>query len=66
MPAVVMGLSSIVCRVDSKLLKSGDRIQVGRTLMIFTGGPEPASTRSLEEIEIVALGDDDEPSRDSQ
>lgn len=36
-------------RVAREYLRSGDRVQVGRTLMIYTGGPEPndsASTRS--------------------
>ncbi len=40
-------------QVRSMMLHSGDRVQVGRTLMIFTGGPEPHSTRSIEGVEIV-------------
>lgn len=40
-------------RVDTQRLRSGDRVQVGRTLMIFTGGPEPYSTRSLDAVKIV-------------
>ncbi len=41
-------------RVTRKILHSGDRVQVGRTLMIFTGGPDPHSTRSAAGVEIVA------------
>lgn len=41
-------------RVESKVLKSGDRVQVGRTLLIFTGGPEPLSSQAIERVEIVA------------
>ena len=40
-------------RVESQVLKSGDRVQIGRTLMIFTGGPELKSTRSVDAVEIV-------------
>lgn len=40
-------------RVESKVLHGGDRVQIGRTLMVFTGGPDPHSTRSLESVEIV-------------
>lgn len=28
-------------RITSQVLRSGDRVQIGRTLMIFAGGPEP-------------------------
>lgn len=41
-------------KVTSQALKSGDRVQIGRTLMIFTGGPELQSTRSIDAVEIVA------------
>ncbi|MEM7476664.1 MAG: ATP-binding protein [Planctomycetota bacterium] len=40
-------------RITSHALRSGDRIQIGRTLMIFTGGPELNSTRSIDAVEIV-------------
>ncbi len=40
-------------QVRSQTLKSGDRIQVGRTLLIFTGGPEPHSTEAVDAVEIV-------------
>ena len=46
-------------RVQSHVLKSGDRVQVGRTLMIFTGGPDLNSTRSIEAVEIVTPGSAD-------
>ncbi|RMF40612.1 MAG: FHA domain-containing protein [Planctomycetota bacterium] len=34
-------------RIERHPLRTGDRIQVGRTLMIFTGGPTPLSTEQL-------------------
>ncbi len=40
-------------KVGRKELQSGDRVQVGRTLMIYTGGPEPHSSRSQPEVELV-------------
>jgi two-component system, NtrC family, sensor kinase len=40
-------------RIESKVLQGGDRVQIGGTLMVFTGGPDPHSTRSLEAVEIV-------------
>ena len=43
-------------RIDRKVMQSGDRVQVGRTLMIYTGGPEPQASRSAEHVEIVAPG----------
>lgn len=39
-------------RVSRKELQSGDRVQVGRTLMIYTGGPEPHSSRSQAAVEL--------------
>ena len=41
-------------RIERKELQSGDRVQVGRTLMIYTGGPEPNPSRLLSHVEIVA------------
>ncbi len=38
-------------------LKSGDRVQIGRSLMIFTGGPELQSSQSAEQVKIVNDGD---------
>ncbi len=40
-------------RIASQLLRSGDRVQVGRTLMIFTGGPEPQSAVAKQFVDIV-------------
>lgn len=50
-------------RVDKKLLQSGDRVQVGRTLMIYTGGPEPHAQAVAEQVEIVS---DNSPANRSQ
>lgn len=47
-------------RIDRQILQSGDRVQVGRTLMIYTGGPEPHSTRSHGQVEIVEKYQSDE------
>lgn len=41
-------------RVKSQVLRSGDRVQVGRSLLIFTGGPEPYSSAVAEAVEIVS------------
>jgi len=48
-------------QIQSLVLHSGDRVQLGRTLMIFTAGPEVHSVRSdpmshvtSEQVEIVA------------
>lgn len=40
-------------RIKQHVLHSGDRVQVGRTLMIFTSGPDPHTTQSLDGVEIV-------------
>lgn len=50
-------------KIEKQTLHSGDRVQLGRTLMIFTGGPEPHSTRSLDGVEIVAQRDPQELSQ---
>ncbi len=42
---------------QSQMLKSGDRVQVGRTLMIFTAGEEHAGTDLLDGIDIVGRHD---------
>lgn len=47
-------------RIKSQILRSGDRVQVGRTLLIFTGGPEPYSTRSLDDVMIVPQNEPNE------
>lgn len=41
-------------RIDRKVLQSGDRVQVGRTLMIYTGGPEPNPQPISNAVVIVA------------
>ncbi len=41
-------------RIETKALQSGDRVQVGRTLLIYTGGPEPHASRAIGHVEIVA------------
>lgn len=40
-------------KVESQILRSGDRVQVGRTLMIFTGGPEPLTPPANDIVNIV-------------
>ncbi len=40
-------------KVASQILRSGDRVQVGRTLMIFTGGPEPLTPHANDIVNIV-------------
>lgn len=47
-------------RIKSQGLRSGDRVQVGRTLMIFTGGPDPHNVPASESVEIIT---DDHSSR---
>ena len=44
-------------KVNSEILRSGDRVQVGRTLMIFTGGPEPLTPSAKDVVNIVGQGD---------
>jgi two-component system NtrC family sensor kinase len=40
--------------VRSAVLHSGDRVQLGRTLLIFTAGPDVQNGRSAEPVQIVA------------
>ena len=40
-------------KVENQVLRSGDRVQVGRTLMIFTGGPEPLTPPAPDVVNIV-------------
>jgi two-component system, NtrC family, sensor kinase len=40
-------------KVTSQILRSGDRVQVGGTLMIFTGGPEPLTPPANDAVNIV-------------
>lgn len=46
-------------QIQTATLRTGDRIQVGRSLMLFTGGVEVNSTHSLDSIEIVATTDNE-------
>jgi len=39
--------------IDQQTLASGDRVQLGRTLMIFTGNEDGSSIDLLEEVDIV-------------
>ncbi|GIW97545.1 MAG: peptide-binding protein [Pirellulaceae bacterium] len=41
-------------RIQRQALKTGDRIQVGRTLMIFTGGPDPLDPAHLSSTHALA------------
>ncbi|MFN3194186.1 MAG: ATP-binding protein [Aureliella sp.] len=50
-------------RVKEQVLRSGDRVQVGRTLMIFTGGPDIHSTHAINAVEIVAERSEDDLSQ---
>lgn len=49
-------------RVDQKVLQSGDRVQVGRTLMIYTGGPETQPQATTGSVVIVGDQHPDEVS----
>ena len=40
-------------KVTSQILRSSDRVQVGGTLMIFTGGPEPLTPPANDVVNIV-------------
>lgn len=46
-------------QIQTVKLRSGDRVQLGRTLMIFTGGAEVSSTHSVDSIEIVPASADE-------
>ncbi len=46
-------------RVQRTALKMGDRVQVGRTLMIFTGGDEQSSAGLASSVDIVARNTSD-------
>jgi two-component system, NtrC family, sensor kinase len=41
-------------RVDRRALKSGDRIQIGQTILIFTGNSSPSSMRAAHSVDIVS------------
>jgi len=50
-------------RVDRHVLQSGDRVQVGRTLLIFTGNEDRSSVDLAAEVDIVQPGPAAEGSR---
>lgn len=50
-------------RVTSQSLRSGDRIQVGRSLLIFTGGPEPYAGGAASSVQIVNAEEVDDRSQ---
>lgn len=43
-------------RIDQHVLQSGDRVQVGRTLMIFTGNEDRSSVDLAAEVDIIERG----------
>ncbi len=44
-------------RIEKHTLSSGDRVQLGGTMMIFTGDEDQSSVDLAEEIDIIAYGD---------
>ena len=50
-------------RIDQHVLQSGDRVQVGRTLMIFTGNEDRSSVDLAAEVAIVDRGPASDGSR---
>ncbi len=50
-------------RIDQHVLQSGDRVQVGRTLMIFTGNEDRSSVDLAAEVAIVGRGPASDGSR---
>lgn len=50
-------------RTDQHVLQSGDRVQVGRTLMIFTGNEDHSSVDLAAEVDIIERGPASDGSR---
>ncbi len=50
-------------RIDQHVLQSGDRVQVGRTLMIFTGNEDRSSVDLAAEVDIIDRGPASDGSR---
>ncbi|GIW96125.1 MAG: peptide-binding protein [Pirellulaceae bacterium] len=44
-------------RVERQLLKSGDRLQIGRTLIVYTAPEQPASAIATTAVDIVSQAD---------
>ncbi|WP_153555698.1 ATP-binding protein [Roseimaritima sediminicola] len=49
--------------VAEQVLRSGDRIQIGQTLMIFTGSSQPTSLQAAHSVAIVQRAAASEPSK---
>lgn len=49
--------------VAEQVLRSGDRIQIGQTLMIFTGSSQPTSLQAAHSVDIVQRAAASEPSK---
>ena len=50
-------------QIDQHVLQSGDRVQVGRTLMIFTGNEDRSSVDLAAEVDIIDRGPASDGSR---
>ncbi|MEX2173605.1 MAG: ATP-binding protein [Pirellulaceae bacterium] len=44
-------------KIDVRLLKNGDRVQVGRTLLLFTDADDRSSVNLAHDVNIVGLGE---------
>jgi two-component system NtrC family sensor kinase len=44
-------------KIDERLLKNGDRLQIGRTLLLFTDADDRSSANLVHDVDIVGLGD---------
>jgi two-component system NtrC family sensor kinase len=44
-------------KIDERLLKNGDRLQIGRTLLLFTDADDRSSANLAHDVDIVGLGD---------
>ena len=50
-------------RIENAALSSGDRIEIGRTLMIYTGTGQPAAIEGAHGVDIVRQVDEDDASQ---
>jgi signal transduction histidine kinase/pSer/pThr/pTyr-binding forkhead associated (FHA) protein len=44
-------------KIDQRLLANGDRVQIGRTLLLFTAADDRSSVHLAHDVNIVGLGD---------
>src|SRR5688572_14862071 len=44
-------------KIDERLLKNGDRLQIGRTLLLFTDADDRSSANLAHDVDIIGLGD---------